>query len=331
MLLLLPSFLMPVVAGALDAGEYAAAPVAESYAERRAQYLAYQVESGGNGAFSALARIESGLAPDESLIHGALDHMDERRDCADFRLHPILRLLYAYSDTGLVSKELLARARGSVLGFKYWPDEPGKDHMCTWSENHHILFSAGGYLAGQLYPDETFANSGETGVEKLARFRPRVIRWLDLRYRTGFSEWLSNVYYDEDISGLVSLIDFADDEEVATKATMVLDLMLLDIAVNQFRGTFGSTHGRSYLGSKRDGGSDATRSLTRLVFGMNSFAVGDQAGTSLALSKRYRAPCVLEAVAQAVERAEMEHRGRSGIRIEDAERWGSDTTGSRTA
>ena len=76
MLLLLPSFLMPVVAGALDAGEYAAAPVAESYAERRAQYLAYQVESGGNGAFSALARIESGLAPDESLIHGALDHMD---------------------------------------------------------------------------------------------------------------------------------------------------------------------------------------------------------------------------------------------------------------
>ncbi len=119
--------------------------------------------------------------------------MHERHDCADFRLHPILRMLYAYSDTGLVSKELLARARGSVLGFKYWPDEPGKDHMCTWSENHHMLFSAGGYLAGQLYPDETFANSGETGVEKMARFRPRVIRWLDLRYRTGFSEWLSNV------------------------------------------------------------------------------------------------------------------------------------------
>ena len=36
---------MPVVAGVLDAGEYAAAPVAESYPERRAQYLAYQVES----------------------------------------------------------------------------------------------------------------------------------------------------------------------------------------------------------------------------------------------------------------------------------------------
>ncbi len=103
---------------------------------------------------------------------------------------------------------------------------------------------------------------------------------------------------------------------------MVLDLMLLDIAVNRFRGTFASTHGRSYLGSKRDGGSEATRSLTRLIFGMNSFVVANQAGTSLALSKRYRAPSVLTAVAQDVERSEMEHRGRSGIRIEDAERWG---------
>jgi hypothetical protein len=324
MLALLPSFLLPAFTASYEADEYASAPVSESYAERRDQYLATHAETTGGGAFSALARMELDHRPDPAAFDGDLEQMDQRRDCADFRLHPILRLLYAYSDLGLVSDDLLARARASVLGFKYWPDEPGKDHMCTWSENHHILFSAGGYLAGQLYPTETFANSGETGAEKMARFRPRVIRWLDLRYMTGFSEWLSNVYHDEDISGLVSLIDFAEDEEIVAKASMVLDLMLLDVAVNQFRGTFGSTHGRSYLGSKRDGGSEATRSLTRLVFGMNSFATGNQAGVSLALSKRYRAPAVLEAIAQDVDRAEMEHRGRSGIRLEEAERWGLD-------
>jgi len=324
MLALLPSLLLPTFAASYDAAEYAPVPVEEGYAERRAQYLAYHAATTGGGAFSALARMELGVRPTASDFDGDLAQMDERRDCADFRLHPILRLLYTHADTGMASDELLARARASVLGFKYWPDEPGKDHMCTWSENHHILFSAGGYLAGQLYPTETFANSGETGAEKMARFRPRVVRWLDLRYQTGFSEWLSNVYYDEDVSGLVSLVDFAEDEKIVAKATMVLDLLLLDVAVNQFRGTFGSTHGRSYLGSKRDGGSEATRSLTRLVFGMNSFATGNQAGVSLALSRRYRAPAVLEAIAQDVDRAEMAHRGRAGIRIEEAARWGLD-------
>ena len=28
----------------------------------------------------------------------------------------------------------------------------------------------------------------------------RILRWLDLRFRTGFSEWLSHVYYDEDLT-----------------------------------------------------------------------------------------------------------------------------------
>ncbi len=324
MIAVLPSLILSGAATAAGASEYASTPVPEGYAQRREQYLAYHAESPGNGANSELMRLELGLHPDESLIHGALDTIDARHDCADFRLHPVLRMLYAYADTNLLSEGLLARARGSVLGFKYWPDEPGKDSMCTWSENHHILFSAGGYLAGQLYPDETFTNSGETGAEKMARFRPGVVRWLDLRYRTGFSEWLSNVYYDEDIAGLLSLIDFADDEEVAAKATMVLDLMLLDIALNQFRGTFGSTHGRSYLGSKTDGGSEATRSLTRLLFGMNGFSIGNQAATSLAVSRRYRAPTVIQAIAQDVDRAEMENRQRSGIRLEEAERWGLD-------
>ena len=34
------------------------------------------------------------------------------------------------------------------------------------------------------------------------------MKWLELRYKSGFSEWLSNVYYDEDIPGLVALVEF---------------------------------------------------------------------------------------------------------------------------
>ena len=60
-----------------------------------------------------------------------------------------------------------SRARQTALNFKYFPDEPGIDSLCTWTENHYILFTSAAYLAGQLYPDEVFTNSGETGKQKM--------------------------------------------------------------------------------------------------------------------------------------------------------------------
>lgn len=105
------------------------------------------------------------------------------------------------------------------------------DDMCYWSENHYILFSSGGYLAGQLYPSEIFTASGQTGAQKMTVFKPRIMKWLQLRYRSGFSEWLSNVYYNQDVAALVTLVELCQDPEITQLATMVLDLMMADIAL----------------------------------------------------------------------------------------------------
>ena len=51
----------------------------------------------------------------------------------------------------------------AVINFKYWHDEPGVDAMCYTTENHSILFHTCEVLAGQLFPYETFTNTGETG------------------------------------------------------------------------------------------------------------------------------------------------------------------------
>ena len=111
----------------------------------------------------------------EGVIQAALDFIDSRNDCADFVLHSILRLLYQFDpeQAGTMlevahppSRKLLSRAKYTTLDFKYFPDEPGIDSMCTWTENHYILFTSAGYLAGQLYPDIIFTNSGETGRQK---------------------------------------------------------------------------------------------------------------------------------------------------------------------
>jgi hypothetical protein len=298
----------------------ASASSAASFEQRRQKLLERYATAPAGDAYVALARLATGRAPGENAIQAALDRMDQRLDCADFGLHAILRLLAWHTNSPNVSPALMKRARQSVLSFKYWPDEPGTDSMCTWSENHQILFSAGGYLAGQLYPGATFTNSGRTGAELMERHRPRILRWLDLRYRTGFSEWLSNTYYEEDLVALLSLVDLCADEQIARRAAMVTDLLLLDIALNSYQGVFGSTHGRSYEPHRT--GRESTTDTEWLLFGAGTLGSGSMSATCLALSKHYIMPRVIYEIATDVKRSAMINRQRMGIKLEQAKRWG---------
>jgi hypothetical protein len=257
------------------------------------------------------------------VIRATLDFIDQRKDCADFSMHAILRMLLQFGDHPTLSPELLDQARRTVLDFKYWPDEAGIDSLCTWTENHQILFASAAFLAGQQFPDQRFTNSGHTGTEKIEINRPRIMRWLDLRFQTGFSEWLSNVYYDEDLTALLSLIDFADDEEIRQRATMVLDLMLLDVALNSYQGVFGSTHGRSYENSKKWVAQEGLADTSKLLFGMGQFSGFDNmSAVAFALSPTYKIPPVIPAIAANATHDEMVNRQRMGIRLAEAERWG---------
>ncbi len=303
---------------------YCSTPFADSYADRLKAFMNLHAANPGGDPYAETVRMALGFLPDEQGMLRALEKIDARKDCADFTMHGILRLMYRFGDSSLLSEAFRSRARESILGFKYWPDEPGIDSMCSWSENHFILFSSAGYLAGQLFPDEAFVNSGRTGREQMNVFRPRILRWLDLRFRTGFSEWLSNVYYEEDLAPLLDLVDLCKDPEISQRATMVTDLILLDIALNSFRGVFGSTHGRSYEQHKKSGLSDSTRSVAKLLFGLNTFCVGDMGSTGFALSEHYRMPRVIYDIATDLERPEMVNRQRAGIKISEARRWGLD-------
>jgi hypothetical protein len=248
--------------------------------------------------------------------------VDARRDCADFVAHAFLRMLYQLDDERF-PQALRERARATLLCFKYWPDEPGRDSLCTWTENHQILFASAALLAGQLFPDARFENAGDTGREKCAAALPRIRRWLDLRFRTGFSEWLSNCYYDEDLVALLSLVDFARDEEIRRRSAMVVDCLLLDMALGSYRGVFGASHGRSYERMKKCEAEEATTNTGWLLFGQGSFRAGEgMSAIHLALSPGYRMPRVLERIAADGGREEMLARQRMGIRVDEARRWG---------
>ncbi|MGD8625672.1 MAG: hypothetical protein PVJ34_14125 [Anaerolineae bacterium] len=307
------------------ADTHAAEPFAAEFGSRREAFLDHvrrnPAPANLKAPYHEMARLAAGGRPHVGIFYAALDYVDARKDCADFVLHAILRLLYQFADR--LEAPLLDRARRTVLSFKYWPDEPGRDSMCTWTENHQILFASAAYLAGQLYPDEAFSNAGQTGREKMAVHRARIERWLDLRFRTGFSEWLSNVYYDQDLTALVNLVDFCRDAEIQQRAAMVVDLLLFDVALNSFRGVFGSSHGRSYEAQKKWAAAEDAADTQKLLFGRGRFSLEDSmSAVCLALSERYRMPRVLYEIANDLDRAEMVNRQRMGIRLAEAARWG---------
>jgi len=298
--------------------------IKDSYTGRKDSLFLQHVKNKDYGVHASLIHIAMGHQPDPVGINKAIMKLNQRKDCADFGLAGLIRLLYQFPDTPLIGNSLMDSIKMTVLGFKYWPDEPGQDNMCSWSENHHILFSSAEYLTGQLFPDSIFYNSGHTGNEKRGRGKKRVEKWLDLRFQTGFSEWLSNVYYTEDIVALVNLVDFSIDEEICIKAAMVLDMMLLDMALNHFNGTFGSTHGRSYHSSKTDGNRESTASIYHLLFGLNNLRTGNMATNALVLSPKYKIPAVIHTIANAEPDQFMINKQRMGLRFDELEKWDLD-------
>ena len=98
-----------------------------------------------------------------------------------------------------------------LLGYRYWTDEPGNDVMWFWSENHALCFHTAQYLAGQLFPDALFANSGRTGVAQAEIGRQRLEAWLADIEANGFIEWNSPAYYPIDAIGLLALYELAED------------------------------------------------------------------------------------------------------------------------
>ncbi len=258
------------------------------------------------GADALLAKLERGGAFDPAVdapaVLGACRYVRGRYDCSDFRLQSMLRILYLHPDD--LDDATRRTMEETLAGFSYWMDQGGPDSMCYWSENHQVLFAASEYLAGKLMPAAVFTVDGRTGAEHMAMARARLLSWLSLRWRYGFSEWYSNTYYVEDIAPLANLADFAGwdrgpvpgDREVAVKAATILDLLLYDVASQSFHGSFVSSMGRAYEQGKKGGDGDSMRSVSEFLWGRRPGPERIGMDLNFTLARVYRTPAAVLAV-----------------------------------
>jgi len=252
----------------------------------------------GNKCFAGIRDLDEGRSIDETEIGELCAFVDDRPDCADFRLICLLKALLAYED--LLSDKIKATLKSTILHFKYSMSEPGIDSMCFWSENHQLLVASCEYLAGQTFPEEIFLNNGMLGSLHRDHGEKTLFSWMEKRFRFGFAEWHSNTYYEEDAAPLAVLIDHAQNPEIGAKAAMILDLLFLDMAHHRFDGRFVAASGRCYEKQKKDSALADVNDLLRYAFGdMPGEPDYRRISACVLLSKKYRVPDVIRRIAAA--------------------------------
>jgi len=287
--------------------------------ERRVEALTDAARRDGQRhVFSEIAKMALGYWADvkTDVILETIAGINQRKDCSDFYLAGLLGMAKRYGGHPSFPEALKLPLEECVLNFRYWADEPGSDAMWFWSENHQILFHTCEILAGQLYPDRVFTNAGQSGQWHREKGERMALSWLHKRGAGGFREWDSNCYFEEDLLALSSLADLAESQPVYDLATVIMDKLFLTMALNSYKGAFGSTHGRTYTPHIKGARQEATSGVSRLMWGLGAFNHHLLATVSLACMENYQFPALIGQIA-AAQPEEMWDRERHAGQLEE--------------
>jgi hypothetical protein len=260
------------------------AQLGQTVEARKRRALSYACDHGEARMGRVLALLSDGRALDgaaREALEDTLQGIEDRRDCSDFVMIPLLWAYGSYAED--FPSDLCQRSREAILGYRYWMDEPGNDAMWFWSENHVLCFHVSAYLAGRLFPDEVFPNSGLTGSEHLARAERRMARWYDSVSAHGFAEWNSAAYYPIDFIGLFAMHHWATGA-MKTRATALLDQLFTMVALHTCGGVAAGTMGRAYDKELRAGPCNELAPFAAVAFGKGWLNAGVAALPEFCLS-----------------------------------------------
>ncbi len=152
-------------------------------------------------------------------------------------------------------------------------------------------------LAGQLYPEQTWPGTDRTGQAHRRRGEELALTWMRECATRGLRAWHSDTAFEEVLVVLAHLIDFADSDEVWQTATVLLDKLLFQLAVNSFKGVLGSSRGSTSAPHLFGGYLAPTSGISYLLWGAGILNHHIRAIVSLACLEDYQLPVLLQAIA----------------------------------
>ena len=248
-----------------------------------------------------------------------LDRIYYRHDCTDFDMNVLLRMMYLYAESPLLEEKAKTNIKAAFLDYDYWIHKNNKNagKQLYWTENHVMQYVTAEYLIAQMYPDETFRMREMKGSDIVPLIRVKVLDWIRIKGLTGFCEWNSNCYADENFHALLNLYDFAQDDEVVEKAKGLLDVMMFEMSVNSYKGRYCCTHGRAYDNHVLSTRNDNTAAVQAMAWGLGEdFTVtGSVSGLAFATTT-YEIPDLINEIALD-DQSTIETRSQQSFDVED--------------
>lgn len=257
---------------------------------RKTEFLNTLISYGSDNVYKAAAYFGRGYGYEEAerIIFEEIGGVKDRQDCSDFHFIAVLYIYDQFYDK--LSQELRQIIEETALGYRYWIDEPGDDVMWFFSENHALLFHTCQYLAGKLFPDKMFTNSGRYGEEVSRHGRMLLDEWFEEFFCEFITEWNSNAYIPVDVHGLAAIYNITKEEDpLHEKAKHALDMVCYSMAVNEHKGAVMTSFGRTYEKEMKGNYNAGTTSLLYLLYNAGHLTRAGIGSIFLALSD-YEAP-----------------------------------------
>ncbi len=273
----------------LGRSRYSVAPYG-AYAERRQEALVSATQWRGLFAEIAKMALNQWAAVESEPI------LESTRSIKPLELLGILGMLYRFGGHSQFPKDLLRPLEDYILNYPYGRSEADTIEA-SGGESDRILSCACEILAGQRYPESAFLHSGKTGQWHRQNGERLALEWLYQCGVGGFADWDSNFSFAEHLLALSHLIDLAETESVWEMAAVVMDKTFVALAVNSYRGVFGSTHGRTCASFVKGGLLEPTSGITRLMWGVGIFNHHIAGPVSLACVENYELPAPISDIA----------------------------------
>lgn len=255
--------------------------------------------------YAEIARLARGKWSDfdPRVVLASVEQVQRAEADSPMTLAGLVGLLYRYGDHSEFPAELKTAINASLLSYPYEAFE-------TDRESRQIFIYTCAILAGQRFPESQFS-AGRSGAALCQANEQQAFAWMRLRGQSGFTEWDSPTSFNEIVVALTHLTSLSENPAIKDLAAILLDKLFFLIAVNSFKGVYGSTHSSTGADMVKSAQLQATSGITNLLWGMGVFNPHIEGLVSLAVST-YDFPLLIAEIAADLPEEMWSHERHAG-------------------
>ena len=261
-----------------------------SYDQRRGEALldAARREENLFGQVARLALVETDperYLPDPAVFVSAVDQVARQAAGSELLLVGLLGAAARFGARQHYPHPVDEPLKQAALRYAYRAEwaapQAGIDYA---DESAQILCLTAAILAGQAYPAARFDPAGLTGEALRAESERAAAAWMRSCGAQGLQAWDSPQVLERILAALAHLVSFAEQEDLAELAAVLMDKLLLLLAVHGWQGMMAGSRGCAQSAAMKSAQLQASAGIARLMWGMGVFSIHIAGTVSLALS-----------------------------------------------